>query len=745
MSEPKSTVPPSQIQPSRFAGFGQLIYRHRQLVILIWLAIATLSLAVLPQLDQALQTTGMLYKGGEAHQAEQQLMQLGLDLDAVTIVFQSEAAVPANDPKTVQPVLDQIRALPPVRSVVDAQARPRYRSSDGKTQYALVNLQVQAGETFAVLDQIEQILDQHPSPTWLTGRSVVDRDIQQISKADLARIERRVLPLTLIVLLIVFGSITAAIMPVTMAVTAVLVTLGLLYFISLKLSISIFALNITSMLGLGLGIDYSLLIVNRFREELASQSVEQAVVQTVNTAGRALFFSGATVCIGLISLSLIPILLLRSLSIAGSLVVLISMMAALTLLPALLGMLGHRINWGGRRESAAFETFWERIARFTIRHSGLAIVGVLISVAILTSPFLAIRFGLPDASILPQSIPAREAVEVLDQAFGAGEVSPILLAVSSTDKSAKTNAPILSSAHVKTLYQFVNQLEADARVAKVESLFNLDPRLKLQDYQQLYQNLAVAPPQIATAVRQFSSETTMLVAVTSHSSSNDPASRSLVEELRAISLPGLKIQVAGQTASGLDTIAIVYRRLPYVILAIVTATFFALYVLLDSIVLPLKAIAMNFLSIGASFGALVFIFQEGNFQNWLNFTPVGYLDILLPVVLFCILFGLSMDYEVFLLSRIKENYDQSGNNVGSIIEGLKCTGGMITSAALLMIIVTSAFAFTNIIFVKALGLGTAIAVFIDATLIRGILVPATMHLLGDWNWWTPHRGRKGEK
>ena len=738
MSDPEPIIPPAQLQRSQFAEFGKLVYRHRKLVILGWIALVAFSLVLIHRLDQTLQGTGMIYRGGEANQAEQILQQeLDLDPDAVTLVFQSQRSIPAASPESIQPILNQIYALPAVRSVISAQDRPAYRSLDGKTQYAIARLNVQGSEIAPALDQIQQILSRGQARglrTFLTGKLVVDRDIQQISKADLGQVERRVLPLTLVVLLAVFGSIVAASMPVVIGVTAVSITLGLLYFISLRLSISIFALNITSMLGLGLGIDYSLLIVNRFREELATHSIEQAVVQTVDAAGRAVFFSGLTVCIGLFALSLVPIGLLHSLSIAGSLVVLVSVAAALTLLPALLGLLGHRINGGSRTQRRSFQLVWERIARLVIGRSGIAIAGVLILVAGLTSPFLAIRFGSPDASILPQSLPARTGVQVLEQAFGLGEVSPILLAVQS-----KSDTPLLSEAHVETLHQFVKRLQGDARVAKVQSLFNLDVRLKLPDYQRLYRHPAAAPPPLAAAIQQLSSYSTTLIVVTSRYSSNDLASQTLVQDLRAESLRDLELQVTGQTANGLDTIAIIRQRLPWVIFTVITVTFFTLCILLGSIVLPLKAIAMNFLSIGASFGALVFIFQEGNFQTWFNFTPVGYLDILLPVVLFCILFGLSMDYEVFLLTRIKEAYDRGNSNVDSIIEGLKSTGGMITSAALMMIIVTSAFAFTSIIFVKALGLGTAIAVFIDATLIRVILVPATMHLLGRWNWWSPSK------
>jgi RND superfamily putative drug exporter len=325
-------------------------------------------------------------------------------------------------------------------------------------------------------------------------------------------------------------------------------------------------------------------------------------------------------------------------------------------------------------------------------------------------------------------------VEILKQEFGPGETTPILLAVQTT----KPGDRILSQRSIGTLYDFVAQLQADPRVQRVTSLVNVIPGLTRRDYQQFYRDPDRSPvPQLAAIAGQLSNDSTTLITIHSRTASNDVSSRHLVQELRRRNLDGLRILVTGQTATELDTIAAINQQFPWVLAAMLMATFGLLSVLLESVVLPIKAIVMNFLSIGASFGAVVFIFQEGNFQTWFHFTPVGYLDILLPVVLFCVLFGLSMDYEVFLLTRIKEQYDRSGNNSLSVIQGLEHTGGIITSAAFLMILVTSAFAFTSIIFVKALGLGSAIAIFIDATLIRIILVPATMHLMGQWNWWSP--------
>ncbi len=731
-------------QRSPFIWLGHATHCHRKWVIFAWALLVAFSLAVIPQLETMLKETGAVYESGSAYEVGQLLQQeLQIPAEPITIVFHAPQSLLTNSNSQIAEIQRSLRSLPAVKSVISAQERPEYRSADGKTEYNLiylneVYLKEKNQESSAAIAAIEKILpqgDRSALQTYLTGKAIIDRDVQQISKADLGQIEAWVLPLTLITLIIVFGSLVAAAMPVAMGVMTVSVTFGMLYLIALKLNVSVFALNLTTMLGLGLGIDYSLLIVNRFREELQTTNLEQAIAHTLDTAGRAVFFSGLTVCIGLVCLTLFPIQLLQSLGIAGSLVVLLSVAAALTLLPALLSFTGHWIHQGRAtvRLQVRWERFWTAIAQSVTRHSLLAVTVVLVLVAGLTAPFLQANFGLISADILPQATPSRQGIDLVKQSFGAGEVTPILLVAQTKNPGDR----ILSENSIGTLYDLVAQLQTDPRIDRVTSLVNLDPTLTRQTYQQLYQNPSQLPTELAAIVPQLSHGSTTLISIKSRTASNDPASRALVEDLRQLRVNGLRLQVGGQTATELDTIAAIYQRFPIVLLTLMIATFALLYLLLGSIVLPLKAIVMNLLSIGASFGAVVFIFQQGNFQTWLNFTPVGYLDILLPVVLFCVLFGLSMDYEVFLLTRIKEAYDRTQNNSQSVIEGLERTGGIITSAALLMILVTSAFAFANIIFVKALGLGCAIAIAIDATLIRVILVPATMHLLGKWNWWSP--------
>jgi len=725
---------------SRFAGLGRLVYHYRTWVIILWGLLIVVSLAFTPALESALKETGAVYEAGQAYRTEQLLQQeLKVMPNPLILVFQSQQTPKSEiDQAEVERLLSLIRNLPLVSSVVSAAEHPDYRSANGQTQYSVIQLHVKDHSMGSAIDHINQILTQHTPhnlKTFLSGKPVVDLEVQRISKADLGRVELWVLPLTLFALLFVFGSLVTAAMPVAMGITTVSVTFGILYLITLKLSVSIFALNLTTMLGLGLGIDYSLLIVSRFREELQSASVEQALAQTLDTAGRSVFFSGLTVCIGLVCLMLFPILLLQSFGIAGAVVVLLSVAAALTLLPALLGCVGHRIAQDKSvLRFAEAPRVWAAIARMVTRHSLVAVIVVLMMVMGLTSPFLAARFGLGNADILPESVSARQGVEVLQQAFTPGEPTPIFLAV----RTRTPGSRILSEHYIATLYNLVTKLKADVRIASVNSLVNLNPQLTLDNYQQLYrQPTLILEPKIAAAVKQFSSDSTTLVVIKSRTISNDAASRSLVQDLRKLNLDGLQVQVAGQTASDLDTIKVIYQRFPSALTTMMIATFIVLCFLLSSVILPLKAIVMNLLSIGATFGSLVFIFQQGHGQTWLKFTPVGYLDILLPVVLFYVLFGLSMDYEVFLLTRIKEAYDRSSQNSLSIIEGLRNTGSIITSAALLMIIVTSAFVSSSIIFVKALGFGSAIAIMIDATLIRTILVPATMHLMGQWNWWSP--------
>lgn len=730
--------PQEDIKASLFVTIGRWVYRYRGLVLALWVGLLLLGGLFAPRLDSVLHGTGTTYEAGEAAQTDRILAdRLGLDADALTVVFEY---ADSSDRSDIQPLLKALAALPAVESVSQEAAAPGMTATD-VVDYRLISLGVGGGETnIAIADMLALLEDETPAgvTSYLTGKAVVDYEAQEISKKDLVRAEALSLPLTLVALVFIFGSGVAALLPVAMAIATVTVTMGLIYAIAQFSEVSIFAVTLTTMLGLGVGIDFTLVMVSRFREELAQRAVPEAVVATMATAGEAVFYSGLTTCIGLLSLLLFPVVLLRSLGIAGSLVVLMSVLASVTLVPALLGVLGPHINHWRVFTPRQGAGFWGAFSRRVIRYRVVAIAAVVAIILVLMSPFWQAEWGLGDVNALPATAQARQGVEVLEEALSAGRTAPILVAV-----TAEGGQSVLAPDAVATLYDLVASLEADDRIASVQSLVNLDPSFDLATYQQLYQ----APDQIpveavAVAADRLSNGDTTLISINSNTDSNHPQSRDLVRELRARSLPGLELSVGGATAKSLDTIDVIGERAPIAIAAVFLITFVSLTRLFDSVVMPLKAIFLNIMSIGASFGALVFIFQQGNFQEILDFTPVGYLDILLPIVLFCVLFGLSMDYEVFLLARMKEAYDRTGNNTDAIIEGLECTGRIITSSALLTIIVTASFAFTSIIFVKALGLGIAISVFIDSTLIRAVLVPASMRLMGHWNWWSPSWGKQ---
>jgi RND superfamily putative drug exporter len=525
----------------------------------------------------------------------------------------------------------------------------------------------------------------------------------------------------------------------------VFVALGIIYLVAGATPMSIFVLNLATLLGLGLGVDYSLLMTSRFREELAARTgpdrVADAVRVTVATAGRAVFFSGLTVLLGLIGLILFEFMILRSVGIAGAVVVALAVLAALTLQPALLAVVGTRIDaW--RIRSVAVRSDgdgpWARVARAVMRRPVAVLIPTLAFLLVLGAPFLHARFNAPDSSILPASVPSRQAFDRLITNFGEGSFAPLSLAI-------RTTGPATAPDNLARLFEYSRRLDADPRITRIESLVDIDPRLRLEQYQLLYGAPGGPPDRF---VRQAAGATTRgdLTAFTIYTpyGPNRDEARGLVADLRdpdgALAPPaGATVLVGGGAADVSDVVGRIAADFPRTALFIVVSTYLVLFVLLRSVVLPAKALVMNTLSIVASFGALVWIFQDGNLSALLGFQPVGFVETSQPVILFCVLFGLSMDYEVFLLTRMKEVWDRTGDNREAVARGLERSGRIVTSAALIVVVVAGSFAFADIVLIKALGIGMAIAVALDATVVRALLVPATMRLLGRWNWWIPAR------
>jgi len=555
-----------------------------------------------------------------------------------------------------------------------------------------------------------------------TGNLPINHDINQTLNADLQRAEYVSLPVALLLLLLVFGTVVGALIPIGVGVLAIAGGIGGVFALSHVTTVSPYSLNIVTLIGLGTAIDYSLFIVARFREELAhGASREDALARTMGTAGRAVVFSGVTVAIGLSGMLFFEGTFLSSLGVAGAIVVAVAVLYALTFLPALLAILGPRVNaWpvplgplgGPSGRGTSVSGFWHTLATSVMRRPLLVLIPTVAFVLFVGSPFLQLRLANADTETLPPQAESRRGYDALVAKYPGQEQSTITVVVDWRDGDPRSADATAYLTGLIALYeQPTNVLKQQLNVLRVN------------------------PPVYGTHIAA-------LGVVISKPASSD-AARQLVRTIRGqtpivmMGAPaGGKLLVTGQTAFDLDTIDFVATHSVTAIAFVITMTLLALFLLLRSIVLPIKAVVMNLFSIAASFGALVWIFEQGHFSTLLNFTPQS-LDPTVPVILFCIVFGLSMDYEVLLLSRIQEEYQRTGDNTQAVAEGLERSGRLITAAALIMVAVFVGFALADVVIIKSVGVGMAVAVALDATLVRALIVPATMRLLGRANWWAP--------
>jgi uncharacterized membrane protein YdfJ with MMPL/SSD domain len=532
-------------------------------------------------------------------------------------------------------------------------------------------------------------------PGEVGGAQVANEQVRTETEHDLLRAELIAFPLLLVLALWIFRGLVAALLPVAAGLLSIFTTLALLRLVNQVQPISVFALNLVTGAGLGLAIDYSLLLISRYREELARAGPgNEAVRATLSTAGRTVAFSALTVATAFASLLVFPLPFLRSMAIGGMIVAPLAGVVALLLLPALFVLLGERVNalaphrWQRAAERAARPDEhggWYRYAHWVMRRPArVAIVsGALL--ALLGLPALGVRFIGVDATVLPSTASARRTTDLLDSSFARGLDSPLHIVISASD-------PAPAAAAIRALPD----------VASMARPNSIGPRLW---------SLDVVPRADAMSA----------------------ATKELVREARRVP----SVAVTGRTAWYLDTAASLRRNLPRALGVLVLSTLVLLFIVTRSVVLPLKTLVMNVLGLSAAFGMLVFVFQDGRLQGVLGYRSQGALDLTQPVLLGAIAFGLATDYGVFLLSRIKEGHDAGLPNREAVALGLERTGRVVTSAALLFCVAVGAFATSSILLVKELGLGIAFAVAVDASLVRALLVPSLMALLGDWNWWAP--------
>ena len=710
-----------------FERMGLALVRRRRFVLIATVVLVAAAGILGGGVIERLTSGGFEDESSESFQAAEALEEeFGVEAPNLVLLVTSETGS-VDDPEVAQgggALTEELATQEGVEGVASywSTGAPTLRSDDSSQALVVATI---TGDADQARERIE-----HISPEFNRDGEVIDVEVagfEEVFRAvsvqveeDLLRAEMIAFPITLILLLFVFGSLVSAALPMAIGGIAILGSFFVLRVLTGFTDVSIFALNLITAMGLGLGIDYSLFVVSRYREELrGGRTPHDAVVQTVKTAGRTVAFSGITVALSLLALLIFPLTFLRSFAYAGVAVVVLAALAAVVFLPALLAVLGHRVDklaiWH-RKERAEGEGFWHRMATTVMRRPIPIATAVIAFLLLLGAPFLGVEFGRTDHRVLPAESDVRQTMEAVGENFSVNNAESLQIVA---ERAGESDGEI-------DIY--ATSLSTIPGVASVEAVTGT------------YANGGrVAEPNEASARFVNDSGTWLSVAPAGDTTAKDR--EQLVRDVRAQDAP-FDVGVAGGAAVDIDGRESLFSRLPLAAALIGAATFVLLFLMFGSVVVPIKAIVLNLLSLTATYGALVWIFQRGNLSGFLDFTSTRALDVTMPILMFCIAFGLSMDYEVFLLSRIKEEYDRTGDNTASVALGLERTGRIVTAAALLLSIVFIAFATSSVTFIKLFGVGLTIAVLADASLVRATLVPAFMRLAGRANWWAPQWMRK---
>jgi len=726
-----------------FAAIARFSIRHRWLVLVAFALLFPAAGIFGGGVFKVLKGGGFDDPGAQSYHAR---TQLASDLGAGSADLIALYTLPAggvSDPavqSAITTALDRVTQAPAVEraSSFYNTGAAQFISRDGTHTFAVLTLRGQDAAKSDAVKRLEPSLRVPGLKTQFGGVVPVGDAVSDTIQKDLARADSIAFPITAVLLVVIFGSLVSAMVPLLLGGLAILLAFTTLRLIAGVTDVSIFAVNVVTLLGLGLAIDYSLFILNRFREELPARGVEGALVTAISTTGRAVAFSGITVAASLVGLFVFPQMFLRSMALGGIAVTLIAVLIAITLLPALVSVLGPRIDalrmpWARRGGMVTTEGgFWHRVAFGVMKRPIVVAVAVIALLLAVGSPFLRFHASTPDVRVLGSGVEARQVSDVMNAEFVPHETTPHDIALTS-------HGDVLTPANIGPLYDYVQRIAALPGVTRVDSIFSLAPGLPREDYQALYsQPQAQLDPALAGGLTAYARGNVTRVEAVSAYEVDDAAAQSQVSAIRKLTPPaGMTAQVGGAAAELTDLKAGIRTRTPWMAGAIAAVMFVVLFLVFGSVTLPAKAMVMNLLSLSASYGAMVWIFQDGRLEWLLRYRSLGTVDATQPILMFAIVFGLSMDYEVLLLSRIREEYLRTGDNTLAVARGLEKTGRLITSAAALLVIVIGAFATSSIVFMKELGVGMALAVALDATVVRALLVPAAMRLMGHWNWWAP--------
>jgi RND superfamily putative drug exporter len=730
-----------------FRSLGKLNTNHPWKVVLVALAVVLLAMVYGKDVMRHLTLSpGWDVPGSGSAITTQQLRdKLGRDETMVIVLFRPRPGFDyqVDDPAyrdAVDAVLLGIARNPEVGAVHSyyTSADARLKSADGRVTYAVVPLARGQDEGIGAFERLRGQFHSDVLQVQLGGELATYWDTRVQLEQDLRTAEVISFVALGLLLLWVFGTPVAAVLPLVVGFSTILLSVALLKASTLLADVSVYTVNVVSMLGLGLAIDYALFILSRFREERAlGLSVADSVLRTMTTAGRTVIFSGITVAASLSCVALLPQRFFENMALAGGLSVVSAMLTSVLLLPALLALLGDKVNrfalpvLARRARHQEEGGRWYRFSYFIMRHAWMVLFTTLGVLLLIGTPVLHMEIGPSDAKSLPPQVDSRQVQDTLRQSFPRADLSPIFVTV-------RAPAGFRDAQSIGGLHDLTDAIGKLPGVRQVTALTNLDPALNRADYQLLYENPDQFPL-AAQALSHLARGEYTLVYVNYDLDPTQADARRLAQGIRDLPRPeGLaEVHVGGFPAFHLDYLQTLGKGVPVVIAAIVAVIFVLLFLMLGSLLVPAKVVLTNLLSLSATFGALVWIFQEGHLAALLNFTPQGAMDGTILVLIFASAFGLAIDYEVFLLSRVKEMCDATGDNMKAVATGIQRSGPIITNAALLIGIVLGAFATGEVVFMKAMGLGLLLSVIVDATLVRMLLVPASLRLLGQLNWWAP--------
>ncbi|GGF33890.1 transporter [Halobacillus andaensis] len=694
-------------------------------VILVFWIIAILSLGYF-----ALQLPSLLEGDGFRTDGEYEKVQDILEEDfgfpdsTLLLLFEKDQQTQAEFEETIESTLQEVEVL-------DLNATIQHPLEDNSfinETYAYASLHFEEPfDTSKVTRSIESVIE--GNNIILTGEPVISDDINKASQNDLKRAELIGVPVALVILILAFGTVIASLLPLVIGGITIIIGFGILAIIGQQMDLSIFILNIAPMIGLALSIDFALLFINRYREEMDKSSKSEALITTITTAGRSILFSAICVFIGLGAMSVIRVDIFTNIAVGGTVVIVIAVLSSLTLLPALLYVAGDSLNrWRIVPNPKDVRGRWRAFAKSVMKRPILIALTALVLLSIGILPISNMNLTIPTISSLPESYESRAAYETIDEEF-MGDSESTLYAVAERENGWEDEEGL---EELKTLE---NELSQPDIVSSVDTIYTTTDVDNSSDFSAALDNDQMSE-QLQPALEQFIKDEQLLIPIQLSVAANSSEAQELLSNWAERNWEQ-HLQFGGQPKFNEEIYTEIYEKIGLTLLIILLSTFIILTIAFRSIIIPLKAIIMNVLGLASTFGVIVWLFQGGHFG--LEAADVA---LILPVIVFSLVFGLSMDYEVFLISRIHEFYLQTGDNTKATIEGLASTSKIITSAALIMIVITGAFAFTGVVPVKQIGIGIAIAILIDATIIRLLLVPSLMKLLGDWNWWLPFSKRR---